>query len=122
MTKLARTAPSQGVTRFTPDAPESHFDYRLLGNPHSGRRSRCGTDSRSRAVLTAVAAWNEEGWVVERRESAAGTPPYRPASTDKEVPLTIGPDGAALTENDASDIIDRDPGSRGDLVRPILTG
>jgi hypothetical protein len=37
--------------------------------------------SRCRAALTAVAAWHEEAWDVERLEQAAGAALYRPRRT-----------------------------------------
>ena len=83
----------EGLLALVHTAPEDLLAYVGAGphmnfvGPDEDRiawiESVAAESPRFRAALTAVAAWHEEGWDVERLERAAGAPLYRPAPTDK---------------------------------------
>ena len=81
-----------GLLALIEAAPENLLAYVGAGplmnfvEPDEGRISWiegvAATSSRFRTALTAVAVWQEEDWVVERLERAAGGRLYRPSPTD----------------------------------------
>ncbi len=89
----AESVVRQGLLALVDTVPEELLAYVGAGplmnfvGPDEDRiawiESVAAKSSRFRAALTAVAAWHEKGWVVERLERAAGAPLYRPARTDK---------------------------------------